>query len=97
MFSVALVFLSVFLSVTNITKKKYNEIAMKLYGGVQGAKRNVVRFLVAFRITMLTVQSEIQSLFKQLVDFEEIFRIALQWCKEKLIELMWSRSPLWLS
>ena len=40
MFSETFVCLFVCLSVSNITKKSYERIAMKFYGGVWGGKRN---------------------------------------------------------
>ena len=66
--------------------KSYEWIAMKFCGGIQGGKRNKWSSfgaeLAVIQITMLTVQSEIQSLLNKLWgDFDEIFRIALQWHK----------------
>ena len=72
---------------------------MKFYGGVGVVTGTSDKILVAILITMLTVQSEIWPLLNKLwTDFDEIFRISLQWYKEQLIKFWeWSRSPCWLS
>ena len=72
---------------------------MKFYGGVWGGKGNKWLVLVAIQIAMLTAQSEIRPLLnKWWTDLDGIFRIALQWYKEQLINCLgWSGSSCWLS
>ena len=72
---------------------------MKFFGIVQGGKRNKLWDLVAIRITMLNVLSEIWPLVNKLwADFDKIVRIAVQWYKEQLIKILgWSGSSCWLS
>ena len=70
-------------------KKFFNGLQwnfMKWSGVVKGTSYYI---LVVIEITMLTAQSEIHPLLHTLwADFDEIFRIALQWYKVQLIIIL---------
>ena len=78
------VLLSVCLLAT-LLKKGMNELRWNFMEGFRVIKETCDYILVAIRITMLTVQSEVQPLFNKLrADFDEIFRIALQRYKKEM-------------
>ena len=91
---------SICLSVSNFAKKTLWTDYDEIYGGgrvVKGVSTSK-SILVAIRITMLTDQSEIRpSLNKSWADFDETFRIALQYKEQLMNFLGCSGSPCWLS
>ena len=78
------VFLFVCLSVSSIAQS-YEWIVMKFYGGVWDGKRN--KWLHFGSDSDHHVASPTQPLLNKLwADFDEIFRIAVQWYNEQLIK-----------
>ena len=75
------------LSVSNITKlQNYEQIGGTFMVGSGMVEGIGDKILVAIQTTMLTTQSEILPLLNKLwLDFDETFRIGLQWYKEQLI------------
>ena len=59
---------------------------MEVSGVVKGTNDSI---LVAIQISMVNVQSEIWPLlYKLRADFDEIFKIALQWYMEQFIRFL---------
>ena len=95
-FMVCLSILSVYLFVSNITQKSYEQIAMNFYGEVW----HKWLYFSGDPDHHADCQIRNSAITQQLwMDVDEIGRGALQWYKEKVIIIFlgWSRSSSWLS